>query len=234
MMRKCHLNTCPVGVATQDPVLRRKFAGRPEHVVNFFFHVAEEVRQIMAQLGIRKFDELIGRADLLDTRKGIDHWKARGLDFSRLFALPNVPAEIPRFHVEDQDHGLHKSLDRVLIEKSRPAIDKGEKVQFIEVVRNVNRTVGAMLSGALTKVHPEGLPARDHAVPDWRRQRLHRQGTLRWPDRGPTQHRLPRPGGRQHHHRQHGALWRHHRRGLLQRGCRRALRGAPVGSDRGR
>jgi glutamate synthase (NADPH) large chain len=158
MMRKCHLNTCPVGVATQDPVLRKKFAGKPEHVVNFFFFVAEEVRQIMAQLGIRKFDDLIGRADLLDIKKGIEHWKAKGLDFSRLFAQPNVPAEVPRFHVEQQDHGLAKSLDRILIEKSRAAIDKGEKVQFIEVVRNVNRSVGAMLSGALTKVHPEGLP----------------------------------------------------------------------------
>ena len=158
MMRKCHLNTCPVGVATQDPVLRKKFSGRPEHVVNYFFFVAEEVRQIMAQLGIRKFDDLIGRADLLNTKQGIEHWKARGLDFSRLFALPNVPSDVSRFHVEQQDHGLAKSLDRVLIEKSRPAIDKGEKVQFIEVVRNVNRTVGAMLSGALTKVHPEGLP----------------------------------------------------------------------------
>lgn len=158
MMRKCHLNTCPVGVATQDPALRKKFAGKPEHVVNYFFFVAEEVRQIMAQLGIRKFDELIGRSDLLDSKKGIEHWKARGLDFSRLFAQPNVPAEVPRFHVEEQDHGLAKSLDRILIERSRPAIDKGEKVQFIEVVRNVNRSVGAMLSGALTKVHPEGLP----------------------------------------------------------------------------
>ncbi len=158
MMRKCHLNTCPVGVATQDPVLRKKFSGRPEHVVNYFFFVAEEVRQIMAQLGMRKFDDLIGRADLLDTKKGIEHWKARGLDFSRLFALPNVPPEVSRFHVEQQDHGLSRSMDRLLIEKSRPAIDKGERVQFMEVVRNVNRTVGAMLSGALTKVHPEGLP----------------------------------------------------------------------------
>ncbi|MBP6895301.1 MAG: glutamate synthase subunit alpha [Pseudacidovorax sp.] len=158
MMRKCHLNTCPVGVATQDPVLRQKFAGKPEHVVNYFFFVAEEVRQIMAQLGVRKFDELIGRADLLDMRKGIAHWKARGLDFSRLFAQPQVPAEVPRLHVDSQDHGLEKSLDNKLIEKSRPAIDRGEKVQFIETVRNVNRSVGAMLSGALTKVHPEGLP----------------------------------------------------------------------------
>ncbi|HYF43506.1 MAG TPA: glutamate synthase-related protein, partial [Ramlibacter sp.] len=158
MMRKCHLNTCPVGVATQDPVLRKKFAGRPEHVVNYFFFVAEEVRQIMAQLGIRKFDDLVGRVDLLDIKKGVEHWKARGLDFSRLFAQPNVPAEVPRFHVEEQDHGLLRSLDRILIEKSRAAIDKGEKVQFIEVARNVNRSVGAMLSGAVTKVHPEGLP----------------------------------------------------------------------------
>ena len=158
MMRKCHLNTCPVGVATQDPVLRRKFSGKPEHVVNYFFFVAEEARQIMAQLGIRKFDHMIGRADLLDTARGITHWKASGLDFSRLFALPNVPADVPRFHVEAQDHGLERSLDKVLIEKSKSAIEHGEKVKFIEVVRNVNRSLGAMLSGALTKVRPEGLP----------------------------------------------------------------------------
>ncbi|MES2509658.1 MAG: glutamate synthase-related protein [Pseudomonadota bacterium] len=158
MMRKCHLNTCPVGVATQDPVLRKKFSGKPEHVVNYFFFIAEEVRQIMAQLGIRKFNDLIGRSDLLDIRKGIDHWKARGLDFSRLFAQANVPADVPRYHVQNQEHGLENNLDTRLIEKSRPAIDKGEKVQFIEVARNVNRTVGAKLSGAVTKVHPEGLP----------------------------------------------------------------------------
>ncbi|MBC7380092.1 MAG: glutamate synthase subunit alpha, partial [Burkholderiaceae bacterium] len=158
MMRKCHLNTCPVGVATQDPALRKKFSGRPEHVVNYFFFVAEEVRQIMAQLGIRKFDDLIGRADLLDARKGIEHWKAQGLDFARLFAQPNVPADVPRFHVESQDHGLHKSLDKVLIAKSRAAWEKDEKVHFIENARNVNRSVGAMLSGELTKHRPEGLP----------------------------------------------------------------------------
>jgi glutamate synthase (NADPH/NADH) large chain len=158
MMRKCHLNTCPVGVATQDPVLRQKFSGKPEHVVNYFFFIAEEVRQIMAQLGIRKFDDLIGRADLLDMKKGIEHWKASGLDFSRLLAQPQMPADVSRFHIEGQDHGLEKSLDNVLIAKSRAAIDKGEKVQFMEVARNVNRSVGAMLSGALTKVHPEGLP----------------------------------------------------------------------------
>jgi glutamate synthase (NADPH/NADH) large chain len=127
MMRKCHLNTCPVGVATQDPVLRKKFSGKPEHVVNYFFFIAEEVRQIMAQLGIRKFDDLIGRSDLLDMRKGIEHWKASGLDFSRLFAQPNVPADVPRFHVRTQDHGLERSAGQVLIAKSRAAIDKGER-----------------------------------------------------------------------------------------------------------
>jgi glutamate synthase (NADPH/NADH) large chain len=158
MMRKCHLNTCPVGVATQDPLLRKKFAGKPEHVVNYFFFIAEEVRHIMAQLGIAKFDDMIGRSDLLDMKKGVEHWKARGLDFSRLLAQPPVPAGTPLFHVATQDHGLEKALDKVLIEKSRAAIDKREKVQFMEVARNVNRSVGAMLSGALTQVRPEGLP----------------------------------------------------------------------------
>jgi glutamate synthase (NADPH/NADH) large chain len=162
MMRKCHLNTCPVGVATQDPVLRAKFQGKPEHVVNFFFFIAEEARQIMAQLGIRKFDDLIGRADLLDTKKGIQHWKARGLDFSRVFHVPQTATEVPRRQVDEQDHGLSRALDVKLIEKCRPAIERGEKVQFMEETRNVNRTVGAMLSGELIRHRPEGLP--DHTI----------------------------------------------------------------------
>jgi len=158
MMRKCHLNTCPVGVATQDPVLRKKFSGQPEHVVNYFFFVAEEARQIMAQLGIRKFDELIGRADLLDTRKGVEHWKARGLDFGRVFHQPVVPAGVARFQCEEQDHGLGRALDVKLIERCRPAIERGEKVHFMEDARNRNRSVGAMLSGELIRHRPEGLP----------------------------------------------------------------------------
>ncbi|MDM4767718.1 glutamate synthase-related protein [Pelomonas sp. SE-A7] len=162
MMRKCHLNTCPVGVATQDPVLRAKFSGKPEHVVNYFFFVAEEARQIMAQLGIRKFDELIGRSDLLDTRKGISHWKAKGLDFARVFHRPSVPAEVSRLHNDRQDHGLDRALDVKLIEKCQPAFDKGEKVQFMQEVSNVRRTVGAMLSGELIRHRPEGLP--DHTI----------------------------------------------------------------------
>lgn len=169
MMRKCHLNTCPVGVATQDPELRKKFTGKPEHVVNYFFFIAEEVRQIMAQLGIRKFDELIGRTELLDTRQGVEHWKAQGLDFSRLFAQPAVAADVARFHVEKQDHLLDKALDVKLIERCQPAIQNGESVRIMEVARNVNRSVGAMLSGAVTKVHPEGLP--DDTI------RIHFEGT---------------------------------------------------------
>ncbi|MGM9516403.1 glutamate synthase-related protein [Roseateles sp. DB2] len=162
MMRKCHLNTCPVGVATQDPVLRAKFSGKPEHVVNYFFFVAEEARQIMAQLGLRKFDELIGRSDLLDTRKGISHWKARGLDFSRVFHRPTLAADVARLHSAAQDHGLDRALDVKLIEKCLPAFEKGEKVQFMQEVSNVRRTVGAMLSGELVRRHPEGLP--DHTI----------------------------------------------------------------------
>ncbi|AZG10869.1 glutamate synthase subunit alpha [Pigmentiphaga sp. H8] len=159
MMRKCHLNTCPVGVATQDPVLRAKFQGKPEHVVNFFFFIAEEVRELMAQLGIRRFDELIGRSDLLDMRAGIEHWKARGLDFSRVFHQPRVAAEVARLHVDEQDHGLAKALDHQLIERARPAIERGEKVSFITTVRNVNRTIGAMLSGMVARKYGyEGLP----------------------------------------------------------------------------
>jgi glutamate synthase (NADPH/NADH) large chain/glutamate synthase (ferredoxin) len=158
MMRKCHLNTCPVGVATQDPILRKKFSGKPEHVVNYFFFVAEEVRSIMAQLGITHFDELIGRSDLLDARKGLSHWKAQGLDFTKLFYQPRLSGSAVNYHTQAQDHGLDKALDNVLIQKSKPAIEHGERIQFMEVARNVNRTVGAMLSGEVTRHHPEGLP----------------------------------------------------------------------------
>jgi glutamate synthase (NADPH) large chain len=159
MMRKCHLNTCPVGVATQDPVLRRKFEGRPEHVVNYFFFVAEEVRELMARLGVRKLNDLIGRSDLLDTRKGLEHWKARGLDFSRVFATPQMPPEVARYHCEPQDHGLDKVLDRRLIELARPALERREKVTIETPIRNINRTVGTMLSYEIARRYGhEGLP----------------------------------------------------------------------------
>ncbi|MGH8541840.1 MAG: glutamate synthase-related protein, partial [Stenotrophobium sp.] len=159
MLRKCHLNTCSVGVATQDPVLRKKFAGKPEHVVNYFFFVAEEARQLMAQLGIRKFDELIGRSDLLDKSKAISHWKARGLDFSRIFYQPEMPDSVLRYHAEGQDHGLEKALDHKLIAQAKSAIENGERVSFISPVKNVNRTVGTMLSGEVARKYGhDGLP----------------------------------------------------------------------------
>jgi len=159
MMRKCHLNTCPVGVATQDPVLRRKFRGKPEHVVNYFFFVAEEVRELMAQLGVRRFDELIGRTDLLDMRKGISHWKAKGLDFSKIFYMPSMPEDVARFHSETQDHGLDRALDRRLIELAQPALDRREPVSIEMPIRNINRTVGTMLSHEVAKRYGhDGLP----------------------------------------------------------------------------
>ena len=159
MMRKCHLNTCPVGVATQDPVLRKKFTGKPEHVINFFFFIAEEIRELMAQLGVRKFNELIGRADLLDMQKGITHWKALSLDFSRIFAQPKIGPEVSRFQCETQDHGLDKALDMRLIELAQAALTRREKVAIDMPIRNINRTVGTMLSHEVAKRYQHaGLP----------------------------------------------------------------------------
>jgi glutamate synthase (NADPH/NADH) large chain len=159
MMRKCHLNTCPVGVATQDPELRKRFTGQPEHVVNYFFFVAEEVREWMASLGIRKFDDLIGRTDLLDTQAGIEHWKIQGLDFSKIFYQPNVEKEVSRRHTEEQSHGLEHALDNELIKLSKLALDKRQKVSINLPITNTNRTVGTMLSHEIAKrFGHEGLP----------------------------------------------------------------------------
>jgi glutamate synthase (NADPH/NADH) large chain len=141
-------------------VLRKKFSGQPEHVVNYFFFVAEEVREYMAQMGIRKFDDLVGRADLLDMKAGIDHWKASGLDFTRIFHQPKVGTEVARRHAEVQDHGLAKALDNKLIEQAKPALEKGEKVVIETPITNVNRTCGAMLSGEVAhRYGAAGLPA---------------------------------------------------------------------------
>ena len=149
MMRKCHLNTCPVGIATQDPLLRKKFAGKPEHVVNYFFFVAEEARELMAKLGIRKFNDLIGRADLLDVRRGIEHWKAKGLDFARIFHQPPMPPEVARYRCEEQDHRLGGALDHELIAAAAAALDRKQPVRLTYRIRNANRSVGAMLSGII-------------------------------------------------------------------------------------
>ena len=159
MMRKCHLNTCPVGIATQDPQLRKLFSGTPEQVINFFFFVAEEARTLMAELGVRRFEDLVGRSELLEARAGIDHWKAHGLDFSRVFAVPAAAPGAAIRQVEAQQHGLEHALDRKLIERARPALETGERVHFIQDVRNVHRSVGAMLSGEVVRRHgSEGLP----------------------------------------------------------------------------
>ncbi|MDT3377240.1 glutamate synthase large subunit [Labrys neptuniae] len=159
MMRKCHLNTCPVGVATQDPVLRKRFKGTPEHIINYFFFVAEEVRELMAELGFRKLDELIGRSDLLDKQDAIDHWKAKGLDFTKLFHKVDVPANVGIRHEEKQKHPVDTVLDRGFIAEAAPALDYGREVTIEGRITNVDRTAGAMLSGEVAMRYGyEGLP----------------------------------------------------------------------------
>jgi glutamate synthase (NADPH) large chain len=159
MMRKCHLNTCPVGVATQDPELRKRFTGKPEHVINFFFFVAEEVRQYMARLGFRTVNEMIGQSDRLEMRTAIEHWKAHGLDFSRILTKPPVGAEVALYQREVQDHGLEKALDQELIRQAAPALEHGEPVRIETRVKNYHRTVGAMLSGRVVERYGHaGLP----------------------------------------------------------------------------
>ncbi|MBI3770679.1 MAG: glutamate synthase large subunit [Deltaproteobacteria bacterium] len=159
MMRVCHLNTCPVGIATQDPVLRKKFAGTPEHVISFMRFVAEELREIMAELGFRTVDEMVGRVDKLEAREAISHWKARGLDLTEILHRPEVPERIPIRCTQPQDHGLEKALDRVLIERCRPALERREPVEVSLPIRNVNRTVGTLLSAEISRRYgADGLP----------------------------------------------------------------------------
>jgi glutamate synthase domain-containing protein 2/glutamate synthase domain-containing protein 1/glutamate synthase domain-containing protein 3 len=159
MMRKCHLNTCPVGIATQDPILRQRFAGKPEHVINFFFYVAEEVREIMAQLGIRRFSDLIGRADLLDVRPAIDHWKARDLDLSPILSMPKVPRQVPVRCVESQDHGIDQTLDVQLIRICQEALEHKKPIRLDLPISNADRTVCTRLSGEIARRYGlAGLP----------------------------------------------------------------------------
>ena len=159
MMRKCHLNTCPVGVATQDPELRKRFTGKPEHVVNYFFFVAEEVRQLMAKLGFRTLREMTGQSDRLEMRRAIDHWKACGLDFSRLLRKPEVGPDVALFNCEPQEHGIDKALDQELIRQAQPALENGEPVRIETTIKNYNRTVGTMLSGRVAERYGHaGLP----------------------------------------------------------------------------
>jgi glutamate synthase (NADPH) large chain len=159
MMRVCHLNTCPVGIATQDPELRKRFTGTPENVINYFFFVAEEVREYMAKMGFRTFEEMIGRTDMLETRKAVEHWKARGVDLSAILHEAEVPNGVAIHHAEKQEHNLAKALDNELIEKCRPALEDKEPVRFEQPVLNINRTVGGMLSGEVARRYGnDGLP----------------------------------------------------------------------------
>jgi glutamate synthase domain-containing protein 2/glutamate synthase domain-containing protein 1/glutamate synthase domain-containing protein 3 len=160
MMRKCHLNTCPVGIATQDPVLRAKFTGKPEYVINFFLFVAQELREIMAELGFRTVAEMVGRSDMLETQDAIEHWKAQGLDFSQIFYQPEVGPDVPRHRVTEQDHSLQFALDNKLIELAAPALERAERVKIDLPIQNTNRTVGTMLSSKVAeKYEADGLPA---------------------------------------------------------------------------
>jgi len=159
MMRACHLNTCPVGIATQDPELRKRFAGQPEHVVNFFFYVAEETRRIMAKLGIRKYEDLVGRVELLEADEAIAHWRSRGIDLSRLLARPDAPEGAPVRRERAQDSPLADALDWQLIDAAATALEGGEPVELSVPIRNLNRTVGGLLSHHVTRIHGSpGLP----------------------------------------------------------------------------
>ncbi len=158
MMRKCHLNTCPVGIATQDPELRKLFPGEPEHVVNFFMFIAQETREIMAQLGFRTYAEMIGQSDRVGVNGAIEHWKAEGLDFSRVLFKPEPRAGVAISNTEAQNHGLEAALDNALIEQAMPALERGEPVVIESPIANTNLTVGSMLSGEVARRHGhEGL-----------------------------------------------------------------------------
>ncbi len=164
MMRKCHLNTCPVGIATQDPVLREKFAGEPEHVIRYFNFIAEELRCIMAQLGYRTLDEMVGKVERLRVREGITHWKARHLDLAPLLAKPKAPRSLSVFDVPGQDHGLQDALDQYLIQQAAPALMDGTPVRIPVRIQNTNRTVGTLLSNAISKAWPQNELPDDSIV----------------------------------------------------------------------
>ncbi len=254
MMRKCHLNTCPVGVATQDPVLRKRFTGQPEHVINYFFFVAEEVREIMASLGFRTFNEMVGQVQLLDQTKLVAHWKAKGLDFSKLFVKQKEEKGQKIYHSERQNHHLEAVLDRSLIEQAKPALDRGAPVKIEAKINSTNRSAGAMLSGAVAKIYGHaGLPHDTihvdlkgtagqafgawlaHGVtfePRRRGQRLCRQGPLGRQDHRQAAEELRHRAGREHHRRQHRDVRCDRRRVLLPRHRRRTLCRAQFGRGR--
>ena len=255
MMRKCHLNTCPVGVATQDPVLRKRFTGQPEHVINYFFFVAEEVREIMAALGYRTFNEMVGQTQMLDQSTLVAHWKAKGLDFSKLFVRQKEEKGQKIYHAEAQNHHLEAVLDRRLIEKSQAALDRGAPVKIEMEINNTDRSAGAMLSGNVAKIYGHaGLP---HDTIQVNFKGTAGQAFGAWLARGITFDlegegndyvgkglsggriivKPPRNSahraGRIHHRRQHRDVRRDRGRMLFPRHRRRTLRGAQFRRGRG-
>ena len=250
MMRKCHLNTCPVGIATQNPALRAKFQGTPEHVIRFFFFIAEQVRQHMASMGFRTFDEMVGRSDMLETRHAEAHWKAKGIDLAAILYRPEAPSRVARRCVEAQNHGLEQALDHQLIGLARGALENGTPVEAELPIRNVHRTVGAMLSGEIARrygsagladdtirFHFTGSAGQSFGAFLARGVTLELEGDANdyvgkglsggKPDCVPAA-RFHVPAGREYSDRQCGAVRRHRRRSLFQRRGRRALRGAQL------
>ena len=248
MMRVCHLNTCPVGIATQDPELRARFRGTPEQVVNYLMLVAEEVRSIMASLGIRRFQDMIGRTELLDMDAAIEHWKASRVDLSMVLESPDLPAGTPRCRTRPQQPVLDDALDWELLRRCGPALERSESVKLGPIpVRNVNRTVGGILSGEIARRHgatglqrghdrdrvhrlgrPElrrlARPRRDVLAPG-RDQRLRRQGPVRRRGLGAPAGEAPLPGRGEHDRRQHRPVRRHRGPRVLPWPGRRAVRG---------
>ena len=255
MMRVCHLDTCPVGIATQNPSLRAKYSGKPEFVETFFEYVAEEVRELLASLGLRSLDEAIGRVDLLDSDAAVTHWKAAGLDLSTVLAQPEVPDSMGRRQTRLQDHGLEKALDHAFLDDCAPALDHATPVSLALPITNVDRTVGTLLGSEISRrygaaglpdghdladLHRLGRPelrrvraeGRDDA-PVRRRQRLLRQGAVGRAARGPAADGLTlRSRGADHRGQRH-PLRRHRRRGLHPRAGGGALLRPQLGGDRG-
>jgi hypothetical protein len=248
MMRVCHLNTCPVGVATQDPELRKRFAGQPEFVENFFRFLAEDVRELMAQLGFRRMDEMIGRVDKLDVTKAVDHWKAAGVDLSQILYKPVVAPTVAQRCVRAQDHGLDKALDNELLRRCEDALLRRKPVEFRMPIRNVNRTVGTILGSEVTRALRRGGSAGGNDQDSFHRLGGQSFGAFVPPGitltlegdandyvgKGlsggtlavfPSSQRDVR-ARREHHRRQRDAVRRHERRGLSARRGRRAVRGA--------
>ena len=239
LMRVCHLDTCPVGVATQNPELRERFTGKPEFVETFFEYLAEEVRELLAALGFRSIEEAVGHAELLDVSQAVEHWKASGLDLAPVLHVPDLPAGAARHRTTTQDHGLDKALDNQLMDLCAGALRHGEPVRATLPIRNVNRTVGTMLGSQVTREHggaglPDGtidltfvgcagqsfgafLPARGHAAAGGRRQRLRRQGSVRRPGRAAPGAQRDVRGGAQRDRRQRHPVRRDVRRGVPAR-----------------